>query len=867
MKYGRKNIRDRRRQLSSGVVSAGKKIAVLLLTCLCLLVIAGVVCIGYKVYRYAEDIISDAPDIDTIDAMPTGYMSTVLDAKGNKIAELVQSGSNRVYVTLDEVPRNLQYAFVAIEDERFYEHNGIDLKGIARAGARSLAQGRLGEGASTITQQLLKNNVFDGWTEEKTDRERITRKLQEQYLAVQLEKKVSKDWIMENYLNTINLGQNTLGVQSASRRYFGKDVSELTLSECAALAGITKNPAGYNPISHPKKNRERQQMVLDNMERLGYITEEQREEADAEDIYAAIGAVNDNRKDDDVNITSYFVDAVTDAVVKDLQKKLGYSEAEAYKALYSGGLTICSTQNPGIQKICDKAVANDGNYDCSKKVSFSYAVSIQREDGSVENFSEQTMRSYLRKNNIRSSINYNSKNEAKASIKKYKKYLLKKGGKVIGEKITYTTQPQASVTVIDQRTGIVKALVGGRGKKTASKTLNRATDVTRQPGSTFKILTAYAPALDKEDNYTLATAVKDEPVKYSSGKVVKNASGRYSGTVTIRRAIQNSINTVAVKTIQDITPLTGYNMAKEFGITTLTDNDVVEALPLGGIERGVTNMELTAAFAAIANGGLYHKPILYTKVLDHDGNVLLENEKEEKRVIKSSTAFLLTSAMQDVVKYGTGVRANFSGMSIAGKTGTAGTFDAARDSWIAGFTPYYTCAVWGGYDDYTELPSTNYTKVLWRNIMQSLHKGKKDPGFKKPKSVSRCSVCTATGLLASRECPSVRSEFFSGGTKPTKICDGHTVVTICTESGLLAGEYCPEKTREEKVYTRNSHKIPEKICDIHTEDTSEPEQPDANAEKPKDTETKKKSQTGKTNAAKKQNTAKKETAGTAKKKS
>ena len=255
------------------------------------------------------------------------------------------------------------------EDERFYDHNGIDLRGIVRAGIKGVTTGHFSEGASTITQQLLKNNVFDGWTTENSS-QRVKRKLQEQYLALQLEKKVSKDWIMENYLNTINLGQNTLGVQAASRRYFGKDVSELNLSECAVIAGITQNPSKYNPISHPEDNAVRREKVLTNMRDQGYIDDVQYEAAMQDNVYDRIQETNTKWQSSDSNATSYFVDALTEEIIDDLQKELDYSEAQAYKALYSGGLTIYSTQDPQIQEICDTQVNDDNNYNIERKFLF-----------------------------------------------------------------------------------------------------------------------------------------------------------------------------------------------------------------------------------------------------------------------------------------------------------------------------------------------------------------------------------------------------------------------------------------------------------------------------------------------------------------
>ncbi len=644
---------------------------------------------GYYAYSYVQDILADAPDISSSDVIPVGYMSTVYDAEGNITATLVSSGSNRVYAELDEIPEDLRNAFVAIEDERFYEHNGIDLKGIVRAGITGVLSGSLSEGASTITQQLVKNNVFEDWVSEATTMDRVTRKLQEQYLAIELEKEVSKEWILENYLNTINLGQNTLGVQSAANRYFGKDVSELTLSECAVLAAITQNPSRYNPISHPEYNSERRERVLSNMLDQGYITQDAYEEALADDVYSRISDANADYESDTTNVTTYFVDALTEQVIEDLQTELGYTETQAYNALYSGGLTIYSTQSPEIQEICDEAVNDASNYEIEDQVSFSYTLTIQAEDGSEENYSEQTMLAWLKEKKGITSLNFSSETEARAAIEEYREAILLEGGTVLGENITYSVQPQVSMTVIDQRTGEVKALVGGRGEKTASKTLNRASDTTMQPGSTFKILTTYAPALE-QGLITLATTVVDEEITYENGKTVQNADGRYRGAVTIREAIEDSVNVVAVKTSREVTIAECYQSALDFGITTLTEEDEEEALPLGGVPNGVTNLDLPAAYAAIANGGIYNEPRLYTKILDYDGNVLIDKTRQSHRVISRTTAYLLTSAMEDVVSSGTGTAAAFSGMSIAGKTGTT---TSARASWFVGYTQYFSCDV------------------------------------------------------------------------------------------------------------------------------------------------------------------------------
>ena len=339
------------------------------------------------------------------------------------------------------------------------------------------------------------------------------------------------------------------------------------------------------------------------------------------------------------------------------------------------------------------------------------------------------------------------------------------------------------MSVIDQHTGYVKALIGGRGEKTASLTLNRATDTTRQPGSTFKIVSTYAPALN-EKGMTLATTFEDEPYEYPDGSPVNNATRSYNGTTTIRTAIQNSINVVAVKCLEKVTPDLGLKYLDNFGFTTLAHgteadkdangnvwSDANLATALGGITRGVTNVELCASYAAIANGGNYIKPIYYTKILDHNGNVLIENTAAERSVIKESTAFLLTSAMEDVVKQGTGTACQLDNMPVAGKTGTTESYN---DLWFVGYTPYYTCAVWSGYDNNEKLPdyARNFHKALWKKVMTRIHEGLPSKEFEKPASVEKLSVCEETGLLPRAGCP-VITEYFDVGTMPTEYCDKH----------------------------------------------------------------------------------------------
>ena len=507
MNYGRTSLRRRAKQLDARGTRIRHKIGVILGKLLLIgIIVGGCAAVSFGVGAF-KGILASAPDISEVDVIPTGYSTKVLAADGSETAKLVAAGSNRQYVTIDQIPEDLQHAVVAIEDERFYDHNGIDLKGIVRALVADVRTRDFSQGASTLTQQLIKNNVLnEQWANEndsniskieKMERQ-VQRKIQEQYLAIELEKKVNdKNWILENYLNSINLGSNTLGVQAAAQRYFGKDVSKLTLSECAVIAGITKNPAGYNPILHPKENAKRRKNVLDAMKKQGYISQKQYDKAMADDVYGRISEHNDVREE---TMNTYFVDAVIDDVFDDLVNIKGYSESEAYKAIYQGGLTIKSTQNLQIQKICDEEVADKANYDAGTKYSFYLSFQVKEKDGTIKTYTNQTMLSYYKKKNKSQnySINFTSEEDCRAAIAQYEKDVLGKGDKLVenSEYIFITMQPQVAMTIMDQSTGEVQAIVGGRGNKAGNRTWNRATKTCRQPGSTFKIIACYAPALD-----------------------------------------------------------------------------------------------------------------------------------------------------------------------------------------------------------------------------------------------------------------------------------------------------------------------------------------------------------------------------------
>ncbi len=787
---------------------------------LCLCILATGVCL---VLGMVNGILDNAPDIDSIEFSPVNTATTIYDADGNIIETLVTAGSNRTVVEYSQIPKDLVDAFVAIEDARFWTHKGIDLRGIARAALSGITNQSLDEGASTITQQLIKNVVFNGGAESNLGA-RLERKLQEQYLAIQLEDTTDKTIIMQDYLNTINLGNNTLGVQAASRRYFNKHVSELTLSECAVIASITQNPSKYNPITFPENNMEKRAIVLDYMEEQGYITDIEKAEAiaDTTSVYERIATVNEQLKAEDT-VYSYFVDAVIKNVTKDLIKQ-GYSENEAYNMLYSGGLQIYTTQDSDIQTIVDEEINNPANYGSMVHYSFTYSLAVTSGDGTTRTYNEAHVKSYLQEQQSAARLIFNSEEEIDNCIEAFKASVLSETDKITGEVLYKNLQPQASFVIMDQSTGYVSAISGGRGEKLTSLSLNRATSTLRQPGSTFKVLTAFAPALDAAGS-TLATTYYDEAYTVGNKNYSNWWSSGYVGYANIRQGIIYSMNIVTLKCINDtVTPQLGFEYAKNFGITSLVESreqedgntltDIGPALCLGGLTDGVTNLELTAAYASIANHGVYTEPVFYTKILDSTGKIILNNEPATHTVLKESTAFLLTDAMQDVVEqstlYDTGIGSTsaackINNMSTAGKSGTTTN---NNDVWFVGYSPYYTACIWEGYDANYTLEEPSNIKQIWKNIMDRVHDGLTDTGFGPvPSGIEQAVICSKCGNLAIKDvCTNdprgdlTYTEFFAKGTVPTAHCTCHKSVEICALSNMAATSFCPDTSIINKVY-------------------------------------------------------------------
>lgn len=814
MRYDKTSIQKRRKQLHSRKKRIHSSLSTLLFKVFLLFLLVVIAGGCGLALGSVQGMIETTP---TDYNLKPKYSATIIyDDSGGKTEVLSDYSSNRIIVDYDQIPANLRNAFIAIEDERFYEHNGVDLKGIIRAGFTALRNGGATQGASTITQQLIKNNVFEVW-DESNFLAKIKRKIQEQYLAIQVEKNTSKEEILTDYLNTINLGKGTLGVESAANYYFDKSVDQLTLSECAVLASITKNPTRLNPIDHPEDNKERRDIVLKKMYELNYISNEEYEEALSDDVYSRISKTQANSTQR--SVYSYFTDALITQIVEDLQSEYGYTQSQAYNLVYRGGLRIHSTQSSQMQNIADTVINDKSNYPVDTDYSLEYDLHVTRENGESITYTERDIRDYFRNagdSDYRTI--YPTKKAMRKDIRKFKKNTLADGDEVLTENIRSTLQPQVSFSLIDQSTGQVKVLVGGRGEKKDDLALNRATAFTRQPGSTFKILSTYAPALDT-GGMTLATVFDDAPYTYENGDRVTNYNpDEYRGLITIRDAIIDSNNIVAVKALTQLTPQVGYDFLLKLGFTTLvnnrqtsngsTESDVNQALSLGGITDGVTNVELTAAYAAIANHGYYNEPILYTTVEDSHGNVLLENESSPKQVMKATTSWLLTDAMKDVVSEGTGVAAQLnSDMAVAGKTGTTSN---DYDFWFCGYTPYYTASIWTGYDYNTSFDNDNkYHEQIWAKIMDQIIETQQQEvrDFDACEDIRTATICAKSGKLpVSGVCSNdpeknmERVEYFEAGTEPTESCENHIVVTFCSESNRVSRRFCPDDLLYQRVF-------------------------------------------------------------------
>lgn len=666
---------------------------------------------------------------------------------------LYLNSENRIWTDLEDIPKYLQEAAIAIEDKRFEKHHGVDWKGTTRAIVYTLF-GKNVQGGSTITQQLVKNVTGDN---EVT----VKRKITEIYRALELEKRYEKDEILEAYLNEVFFGQSCYGVVTASRMYFNKDVSDLTLAECASLMGITNNPSMYDPTLSSwtrENNRERQLTILGAMLEQEKISQEEYDEAKAEDIVFSNGfTISGKYVGSDGTATepepeeppaddaespadeeeptikgrySWFTEAMIGDVADALVEKYGITDKvrdngttytayeQAWDMVHGKGYKIYTTQNPKYQKI-----AEDVCYDLSN-------------------------------------IPYTSSYTNSA-----------------GEQVE--DQLQIALTIVDPTNGYVVAMIGGAGEKQADRVWNWAVNA-RQCGSAIKPLSTYAPALD-DGTINGASVIDDYPMLLNGDVWPRNDNWRYQGLMPLHLALRQSLNTCAVRTNLAY----GVDRSYEFLVNklgfenlTYTDSQQVGNMALGGFEKGVTTEEMAAGFATFVNEGVYTKPRTFVRVEDANGNVILENEAQSTVAMKNTTAALMNSLLQEASLQGTGYQAQFPGMHIAGKTGST---NSNKDRYFAGYTPYYSCAVWAGYEHNQRIvASGNPCAVIFQKVMKAIHEDLPD------------------------------KDFFS--------CAGLTSVAVCADSGMLASENCALDVRGSRVYTAlvAADNAPTSVCTMHT---------------------------------------------------
>lgn len=713
-------------------------------------------------------------DVLTDESLTAGKQTTfIYDKDGNQIGALFDE-ENRISVEYKDIPQSVVNAVTSIEDERFFTHKGVDVK---RTGAAIVTYvlngGKSNFGGSTITQQLVKNLKED-------DERSWTRKIREWYRAYELEKIISKEEIFTLYVNTIYFGDGAYGIEVASQNFFGKSIKDVNIAESAILAAQIQSPEATNPYksdAHKQKLLERQKVVLNKMLELQKITQEEYNQAMSYEIAFKKEVVSITSE-----VQSYFVDAVVEAVIEDLQEQNGWNRGVAIQKLYGSGYKIYTTMDQKVQKAVDEAYNNPQLF---------YANS----DGSFM---------------------------------------------------------QSAMVVIEQSTGNVVGLIGGAGEKKGALELNRATQIKKQPGSCMKPLGAYGPAMEQGllspgsglDDAQLENIATWDPHNYYDG---------FYGYVTARDAVAQSMNLPAIRACRKVDISYAYNFAKNMGLKSLVEKDKnLASMSLGGLTNGVSVLEMANAYATIANKGVYIEPKLYTKVVDqNEKEILLNTKSTAKVVMKESTAYMLTSCLEQVVKSGTGYGyIKVPNMAVAGKTGNT---NDDFDQWFCGYSPYYTIACWNGYDENRTIGNRKigrypYTSVkLFNTVMNSISQGLTPASFEQPNSVTSAALCKVSGLVATDACrkdqrgDQTKTDFVDKNAIPTDTCNIHKMVTVCDVTGKIANEYCSKKS-EKSFITRDfepqikpadwSNMLPKETCTEHTAETKKKEE----AEKEKDNE-------------------------------
>lgn len=912
-----------------------KKKKIALLRVFLLIIFVALIIVGGSVAGMVIGIIKSAPEIDPTNVLTTlSESSVIVDESGNIIEQIHDPNENREIVKLSDIPKHLRNAFISIEDQRFEDHFGIDIQRIMGSLLHNVKVGDpTAQGASTITQQLVKNLYL---TNEKS----WERKIKEIYLAIQVDRKLSKDQILENYLNTIPLGQSAYGVQTAAYTYFSKNVSELTLAESALLAGAAKSTVYYAPFNRynlediadiPEEDIvgyvyigsvqyacvynqnaiERQHVILKKMLELGHITQEEFDAAMAEDMRVALNPGQTKVE----GISSTPMDYVKEKVIEDLMIAQGLTYEEAENVIYKGGLTITTTLDVNMQKSLedsydnfatlflgaepsvDKPIGQDWRYfkwsGGSGTGTLDSGLNILNENGQLiyyakDNIMDAENSIYLNADEYKfdesgnlvitskkfdiyattidivdtytvdDKLNFVSHNIGALNIGNNYEVLEQKGTKgtfripknyldknpdmfVAGSdgilripegyfffQEKGIVQPQSATVIMDYKTGKIKAMIGGRDIE-GSKTFNRAADANRQPGSTIKPLSVYLPALDL--GYSAAHVLDDLPKYNANGdrwpkNWYEHRDIKYWGLQTLRKSIEQSINTNAVTMLETIGTDAAINSLAKLGLINLVNpendsfvspeensayNDVnLASLALGGLTKGFTPLGMTAAYGAIANDGVYIEPISYTKVVNSKGETILENIPETHVVVSPEVASLMKDILRTTVNPGLSYKAKLPaemGIEVAGKTGTT---QANGDFWYVGFSPYYVGGIWVGNDNVQMKLSgdSGANARLWSAIMTPIHQGLPPAKIERNPNLIPVQVCSQSGKLPTELCShdqrgsQVITEYFVPGTQPTETCDVHVKVEVCTASNMLKSAFCPGNLIEQRVFIK-----------------------------------------------------------------
>ena len=711
--------------------------------------------------------------------------SKIVDQDGNIIADL-SGDEKRKIITLDQMAPYLPKAYVAIEDERFYEHDGVDLKRTFGAILGKLF-GKGSYGGSTITQQLVKNITKD---DETSGMEGIIRKVKEWSKAYQVEKMISKDQILELYLNILFIGGegNLHGVELGAEYYFNKSAKDLSLAECSFLAGINSAPNYYNPykLYNDKDTEEKRSerirnkclTVLGKMKELGFIEKEEDYTQAVEEVKAGLKFEKSPASSN--GVYSYHTDALIEQLIAQVMEEKSCTREIAENYIYGSGLTIYSTVDTRIQNIMDEEFADTDRFQIT---------------------SDST-----------------------------------------------GADAQAAMAIVDYRTGYVLGVAGGLGEKKDARGFNRATQGFRQTGSVMKPLSSVAPGL--EEKVIQASTIYNDGYTRFEGNYKPHNYNYFRGLIDIRQFIITSQNIPSIKIVAELTPGKSIDYLRKMGITSLYKHgesdkydDEKLTLAIGGVNRGITPLDMTVAYGTLANGGECVTPTFYTKVEDASGNVVMTPNQTRTRAVSPQNAYITTNILQDVVKQGTAGYCSLPGMEVAAKTGTT---DSYKDRWVCGYSPYYSAAVWYGYDDPEHIyASGNPAGKIWAAVMDRVHEPLPNADFERPDGIITATVCDVTGCLATDGCTDVHVDIFTADNLPPK-CDGHETQEICTESGKVATEWCPEKEVRYISYTvpkerttlwesigdeeeEQTGKI-EEVCDIH----KKPEEPKPEEKKDKD---------------------------------